>query len=175
MASVAVIGGGISGLSAAHALSKHGGDKVGKVVLYEASQRVGGWLQSTQFEDGSLFEHGPRSVRNSANAALQLVEEVGLADQVISIPRTHPAAIKRMIYAKGQLNLLPNKAEDLFSVTPPLTTKLLKPLFRELWVKKSKEEDESVYDFFGRRFGDQVRCHKLAFHGFRWVSYCTAD
>lgn len=103
------------------------------------------------------------------------VEEVGLADQVISIPRTHPAAIKRMIYAKGQLNLLPNKAEDLFSVKPPLTTKLLKPLFRELWVKKSKEEDESVYDFFRRRFGDQVRCHKLACHGLRWVNYCTVD
>lgn len=76
------------------------------------------------------------------------VEEVGLADQVISIPRTHPAAIKRLIYAKGQLNLLPNKADDIFKVKPPLTTKLWKSLMKEFWVKKSKEDDESVYHFF---------------------------
>uniref|UniRef100_A0A8D0FME5 Protoporphyrinogen oxidase n=1 Tax=Strix occidentalis caurina TaxID=311401 RepID=A0A8D0FME5_STROC len=50
---VAVVGGGISGLAACYHL----------VLLLEASGRLGGWLQSTRTADGAVFEHGPRGIR----------------------------------------------------------------------------------------------------------------
>jgi protoporphyrinogen/coproporphyrinogen III oxidase len=84
------------------------------------------------------------------------VEEVGLTDELISIPRSHPAAKNRMIYANGHLSLLPNSLTDLFKVKPPLTKRLFTNLIKEISVPKSLEEDESVYDFFRRRFGNEV-------------------
>ena len=58
---VAVVGGGISGLAACYHLAR--APHPPKVVLLEAGGRLGGWLQSTRTEDGTVFEHGPRGVR----------------------------------------------------------------------------------------------------------------
>ncbi|XP_068851201.1 protoporphyrinogen oxidase isoform X2 [Aphelocoma coerulescens] len=58
---VAVVGGGISGLAACYHLVR--APRPPKVVLLEASGRFGGWLQSTRTPEGAVFEHGPRGVR----------------------------------------------------------------------------------------------------------------
>ena len=56
----AIVGGGIAGLSAAHALrTKHGLDECDVVVL-EASGRVGGNLRTVQ-KQGFLLDEGPDS------------------------------------------------------------------------------------------------------------------
>jgi oxygen-dependent protoporphyrinogen oxidase len=83
MSRVIVLGGGIGGLSAAWRLAKRLDPSC--VTVLEASNRVGGWIESTQTEDGAVFEHGPRSLRlpaNGASASISLVEELGLGDQV---------------------------------------------------------------------------------------------
>jgi hypothetical protein len=62
---IAVIGGGITGLTAAYILSKR---RDIHVTLYEASQRLGGWIQSKLVDVPGgrvLFEQGPRSLRPS--------------------------------------------------------------------------------------------------------------
>ena len=70
-----ILGGGIAGLCAAHRL-------LGKVVnpknitVLESSPRLGGWIQSKQYDDGAIFELGPRGLRPagpSGQASLQLV------------------------------------------------------------------------------------------------------
>lgn len=74
---VAVLGGGISGLASAYFLSQ----KLprAKIVLYESSSRLGGWLYSKKVDVGSgnvVFEQGPRSLRPdtpSAKVTLGLV------------------------------------------------------------------------------------------------------
>uniref|UniRef100_A0A8C2SU07 Protoporphyrinogen oxidase n=1 Tax=Coturnix japonica TaxID=93934 RepID=A0A8C2SU07_COTJA len=58
---VAVLGGGISGLAACFHLVR--APRPHHVVLLEAGGRVGGWIQSTRTEDGTVFEHGPRGIR----------------------------------------------------------------------------------------------------------------
>ena len=58
-----VIGGGISGLVAAHRLAQSG-----DVLLFEASERAGGVIQ-TREGNGFLVELGPNSVRMTASAA----------------------------------------------------------------------------------------------------------
>ncbi len=68
---VAVLGGGIAGLSAAWNLARRA-----EVTVYEAASRVGGWMDSTTTSNGAVFELGPRSLRTagaSARVAMELV------------------------------------------------------------------------------------------------------
>lgn len=73
--SVAILGGGISGLSSAYYLSKSSPKT--KILLIEGSKRLGGWIRSQRVPPGNhvsfntssdetdnvLFEAGPRSLR----------------------------------------------------------------------------------------------------------------
>lgn len=78
----AVIGGGITGLTAASRLSQD--PECSKVTLYEKSGRLGGWMLSERIPvDGGdvLFEYGPRTLRTAAPACLPLIDLVsGNAD-----------------------------------------------------------------------------------------------
>lgn len=68
---IAVLGGGITGLATAYYLSKELPRR--KVTIYEASDRLGGWLSSTRVpvKNGNiLFEAGPRTIRPSGNGVL---------------------------------------------------------------------------------------------------------
>lgn len=75
---IAILGGGITGLSTAHNITRCIPNA--KVTIYEASDRLGGWLNSelVQVDDGEvLFEWGPRTLRpdlgGSGVATLDLV------------------------------------------------------------------------------------------------------
>ena len=63
MAKISVLGGGISGLSTAYYLSYLKNAEVAEIVIYEASKRVGGWINTSQQPSGCYFETGPRSLR----------------------------------------------------------------------------------------------------------------
>lgn len=71
---MAILGGGISGLSAAWNLARSSAPV--EVTVYEACSRVGGWMESTTTASGGLFELGPRSLRTagaSARIAMEMV------------------------------------------------------------------------------------------------------
>lgn len=73
---IAVLGGGISGLSAAWNLLRCSTPV--EVTVYEAASRVGGWLETTRTSSGGLFELGPRSLRTaglSARATMEMVSQ----------------------------------------------------------------------------------------------------
>ena len=62
--SIAVLGGGITGLASAYFLSRDLPNA--KITLFEASSRLGGWLHSRSVDIGSgnvIFEQGPRNLR----------------------------------------------------------------------------------------------------------------
>jgi oxygen-dependent protoporphyrinogen oxidase len=68
---VAILGGGITGLACAYYVTRE--LPQAKITIYEASDRLGGWLSSNRVpvKDGSvLFEKGPRTLRPSSNGAL---------------------------------------------------------------------------------------------------------
>ncbi|MEO8660043.1 MAG: protoporphyrinogen oxidase [Bryobacteraceae bacterium] len=73
-----IIGGGISGLSAAYYLNKAGVP----AVLIERAPRLGGVIQ-TETVNGCVLEEGPDSFLSAKPAALELIREVGLASDVI--------------------------------------------------------------------------------------------
>lgn len=74
---IAVLGGGITGLTAAHYLSKE--LPSAQITIYEGSERLGGWLNSKQVEVGSgniTVEQGPRTLRPNTPAAFVTLEMV---------------------------------------------------------------------------------------------------
>ncbi|XP_033162959.1 protoporphyrinogen oxidase [Drosophila mauritiana] len=161
--STAVLGGGLSGLSAGYYLLRRFGKPL---TIYEASPRVGGWVRSENRKDRNfIFESGPRTIRPvgepGANT-LELVEELKL--EVTPIRRSHVAARNRMLYAKGQLCMLPNSPKGLFGVLPPFTKPLYKAVLQDLFTasKKAKLEDESIYSFAERRFGKEIADYAIS-------------
>lgn len=161
MATVAVIGGGISGLSAAYYLSRAQLPNLKNIVVLEAGNRLGGWVNSRRCEDGAVFEFGPRTLRpygKSGLNTLQLVEDLGIQHRLIHVPKTHPAAKRRFVYANGGLHALPSGVKSVLSPFPskPLTESLAKIVVRESLRKYPWVEDESVHDFIGKHFGQDL-------------------
>lgn len=80
---IAVLGGGISGLSTAWYLARTAPSNV-KITLIEGTKRTGGWLHSDRVADpqhpngkGSvLLERGPRSLRPQGISGLNTLEMV---------------------------------------------------------------------------------------------------
>ncbi|XP_007908344.1 protoporphyrinogen oxidase isoform X3 [Callorhinchus milii] len=154
---VVVIGGGITGLSACFHLTRATSNP--KVILLEASGRLGGWVQSTRTEDGAIFEHGPRGVRPAGTVGkntLQMVSELGLENKLLPVQKDSIAAKNRFLYVGGKLCRLPSSFSGICKTQEPFTKPLISHLLREPLVSQSKEPDESVYSFALRRFGKEI-------------------
>ena len=81
MKRIAIIGGGISGLSVLHYLKQRLGDSV-EITLFEREAFVGGTIRS--FKKGScLFEWGPNGFLDNQPATLQLIKEMGADEELI--------------------------------------------------------------------------------------------
>lgn len=155
--SVAVLGGGIGGLSACYHLSKS--PQVSKVVLLEASGRCGGWLSSSRREDGAVFEHGPRGVRPAGAVGkhtLNMVCDLGLESEVLPVPHDHVASKNRYLYVNGQLHKMPSGPSGVVTTIPPFSRPIILSVLKEVLVSKGKEEDESVHAFVTRRLGSEL-------------------
>jgi oxygen-dependent protoporphyrinogen oxidase len=149
MSTIAVVGGGIAGLTAAFTLSA-----AHDVTLFESEATAGGKIRSQQL-DGFLFEWGPSGFLSNAQELNALAAELELTEAVID---ARPEAKNRFIFWDGKLHKLPSKPPEIFSMS------LLSPMgklraFRELFVPRRAAgdgDDESVYAFMARRFGTEV-------------------
>lgn len=105
-----VIGGGITGLSAAHRLNKLAGESGEdiQITLIEAEERLGGKLW-TLHEDGFIMEAGADSIVARHEAVGTLVEELGLQDRVV-----HNATGISYLYRDGELHAIP--ADTVFGI-----------------------------------------------------------
>lgn len=161
MKRVAIIGAGITGLSAMHYLLKEGKDLT--VDLFEASGRAGGKV-NTHSRDGYTIELGPESYLARKEVMTELAYEVGLGDTLVR-NQTGQA----YIYAKNKLSPVP-KGTMLgvpMALSPLLTTDLVS------WTGKLRAgldflkpamplyKDISVGEFFRARFGDDLLEHMI--------------
>ena len=89
MTEVTIVGAGITGLTAAYELHRRGL----RPRVLEAGPRAGGLIR-TERVDGFTIEAGPDSVLASKPAALDLVRELGLGDQIQQV-RTPGAFVLR--------------------------------------------------------------------------------
>src|ERR1700758_2100096 len=124
MKRIAIIGGGISGLSAAHALEKKRSTGVDlEYVLYESSSRFGGVLV-TERVNGCLVEAGPDSFITEKSWAAELCREIGLAAELIG---SNDADRKTYIMVHGRLIEIPDGRMSM--VPTKILPAILSPLF----------------------------------------------
>jgi len=145
MKRIAIIGGGISGLSVLHYLKQRFGDTV-EIMLYEREASVGGTIRSLK-KGPCLFEWGPNGFLDNQPASLQLIEELGFTDQLIE---AGPAALRRYVQIKGDLHAVPANLLD-FIQTPILPFKEKWSLVKGIF-KKNIPTDTSIYDYASQRF-----------------------
>lgn len=134
-----ILGGGISGLSAAWFLRKKYPDA--KITLLEKESRLGGWIRTSR--EDYFFEKGPRTFQASRSPALlQLIRDAGLEEELIF---SDPSANRRFLWHKGKLR-------SVGSMIP----RILPSLLLEPFIPKGTWEDESIYDFAARRFSPRA-------------------
>lgn len=161
MKRIAIIGGGISGLSAAFELEqrRQAGVEV-EYTLFESSSRLGGVLR-TDYVDGCVVEAGPDSFVTEKPWAADLSRLVGLGDQLIG---SNDADRKTYILTRGRLVEMPDGL--MFLVPTKILATGLSPLFswktklrmtQELFhPPRAVEHDESVADFVERHYGREM-------------------
>jgi oxygen-dependent protoporphyrinogen oxidase len=154
---VAVIGGGISGLAAAHRLVEI--DPTIDVSLFEASGRLGGVLETTR-RDGFLIEHSADNFITDVPWATDLCQRVGLGDRLLA---TNEADRRALVVCRGRLEPIP----EGFAIVAPrrLTTMLTTPILSvagklrlaaEYFIPRGTDHDESLASFARRRFGRET-------------------
>ena len=156
MSHIIIIGGGISGLAAAHRLS----EQQVRVTLLEASPRLGGTIQ-TEHRDGFLLERGPDSFISEKPQALELAKRLGLESRLV---QTNEQFRRTFIVRDGRLRAVPEGFQllapsrlwpfitsDIFSVAGKarMAADLLLP-------RKSTNGDESLASFVRRRLGTEA-------------------
>ncbi|HTV82181.1 MAG TPA: protoporphyrinogen oxidase [Acidobacteriaceae bacterium] len=161
MKRIAILGGGIAGLSAAWTLerARRAGQEI-EYRLYEAAGRLGGVIAS-ETVDGCVVEAGPDSFLTEKPAASQLCREIGLGDQLMG---SHDAERKTYIVVGKRLIPLPDGL--MFMVPTRLMPTALTPLFslrtklqmaREfLFPPEPATSDESVAEMTRRHFGQET-------------------
>ncbi|MCZ2830608.1 protoporphyrinogen oxidase [Modestobacter sp. VKM Ac-2986] len=114
-----VVGAGITGLTAAFEWRRTHPD--GEVVVLEAGDRVGGKLDTVDLA-GLSYDTGPEAMLARVPEAVQLVEQLGLADQLVA-PATTQASIVlpdgRHRLPAGTLQGVPTTADGLAGVLTP--------------------------------------------------------
>jgi len=156
--SIAVIGGGISGLAAAFRLTELAPHR--RVTLWEKDFRLGGVLW-TVHEDGFQVEQSADNFITTVPWGLDLCKRIGLGDELV---QTNPAYRHTCVVRKGRLYKLP---DGFLMMAPtrmwPLAlTPILSPLGKlraalEFFLPPRKGEgDESIAAFVRRRLGKEV-------------------
>ncbi len=162
---VAIIGGGIAGLTAAWQIAQfaQAGAPI-EAQLFESSPRLGGIVE-TVHRDGFLIECGPDAWVSEKPWARDLALELGLADDLLLSDDT---TRKTHIHLDGQLEAMPDGMRMMVPVdlaaldASPLFTPSAKQAYHDELTRaaelkaSSPSHDESIATFTRRHFGEEV-------------------
>lgn len=162
---VVILGGGISGLSAAFYVQKLASDRQlpVEITIVEKNNRVGGRIK-THHRQGFVLEKGPDSFLSRKTAVLDLSRELGLEEELVP---TNPQAKTAYILHKNKLHPMPMGfvLGIPTKLTPFIRTGLISPAGKlraalDLILPARREkEDESLGAFIQRRLGQEVLEH----------------
>ncbi len=147
---VAVIGGGLAGLTTAFDLQRGGA----QVTVLEAEQ-IGGKISSFVTAAGNVFDIGPNTVLESGAATAALIDDLGLRERVLYADDSSKI---RWSWQNGKLERLPEMMNALSSNM--LTPEGKRRAWLEAFVPRGVTE-ESLADFVTRRFGREVLEHMV--------------
>jgi oxygen-dependent protoporphyrinogen oxidase len=157
---VVVIGGGITGLAAAHRLVEL--DPIRQITLLEAADRLGGVLETVR-QDGFTLERSADNFITNVPWALDLCRRLGMQEDLMP---TNAAFRQAFVVCRGRLEKIPQGFMIMAPsrIGPMLTTPILGWLGKlrmvgEYFVPSrdaGAQEDESLAAFAIRRFGRQT-------------------
>jgi len=145
---VAIVGGGITGLVAAHQLHKQGF----RVQLFEKGETLGGSIQTTR-QEGWLIEAGPNTLLDGDPELQALISELGLSEQLLG---AREGSRKRFVVRDARVQALPSSpfamlASRLFSWG------MYFRIFTEPFQKRrSRPEDVSLEVLVRDHFGQEA-------------------
>jgi oxygen-dependent protoporphyrinogen oxidase len=150
---VAIIGAGITGLTAAFYLKRKGIP----VAVYESSGRVGGVIQSLR-RDGYIAEFGPNTLLETSPKIGQLVRDAGLQSRRLD---PDPKAEARYVVRYKRPIAMPSSplgflTTELFSAKAKLA--VLREPFRS---RRGNGVEESIAQFVVRRFNQEFLDHAI--------------
>lgn len=138
-----IIGAGIAGLSYAHRCPED-------FLLVESRAELGGSWQSYGYKN-SLYEFGPNSFMNRCPELDEMIDACGMREQLVSHEFKKS---KRYLYQDGKLKPVGPK-ELIFGDLLSARTKL--SVLTEFWRRnQARSEDESMHEFFSRRFSNEL-------------------
>lgn len=149
--SIAIIGGGIAGLSAGFFIKQKLGEQV-DFCIYEKEDRAGGTIGTTR-ENGYLADWGPNGFLDKEPLTLEFIERIGLKEELLP---ANAKSEKRFIFRNNRLwevsaNPLKFMASGLLSRKGRLR------IAAELFISARREKrDESIFDFAVRRIGREA-------------------
>jgi oxygen-dependent protoporphyrinogen oxidase len=165
---IVVVGGGISGLAAAHRLTQRARSENApalEVLLLESSARLGGTLRTHQ-RDGFLLEGGPDAFISEKPEALELAKQLNLESRLLE---TNEAYRRSFIVRGGRLRSVPEGFQllapsrfwpfattDIFSWAGKARMALDLFLPRRATAQEGEADDESLAQFVRRRFGREA-------------------
>ncbi len=155
---VVIVGGGISGLAAAHQVQKSAPHM--EVKLLESSSSLGGVI-GTSNQNGFLIEDAADNFITTSSTAIDLCDELGLSNQLI---RTNPAGRGAMVLCRGKLEPIPSgfMVMSPSRIWPMLTTRILslrgklRSGCEVLMPRRRSDDDESLQSFVSRRLGREM-------------------
>jgi oxygen-dependent protoporphyrinogen oxidase len=145
---VAVIGAGLAGLACAHRLlttTSH------EVAVLEASDRVGGYLRTSQ-DAGYLVESGPNGFLDNVPDTLALVRELDLTGELLP---SQDQARRRFVFRDGRLRLLPG-TPGAFLRSDILSARAKLRIAFEPFAHGRPDGDETIHAFASRRLGTEA-------------------
>ena len=157
-----MLGGGVTGLTACYRLlrASEAQNLSTEIHLIEASPRLGGIIE-TEFVDGVLMEKGPDCFLTSKPEGVELCQELGLENEIISTNERY----RRSFVLRGD-NLLPVPQGFYllapYRIGPFLMSPIFSPLGKlrmamdVLLPRRKGDADESLADFVRRRFGREA-------------------
>lgn len=145
---ISIVGAGISGLATAQAIlaRKPGAE----VVVFEASQRVGGKVWTEASPEGYLCEGGVNGFLDKIPRTLELCRLTGVTPVAAD-----EAAKKRYVYSRGRLHKLPEKPQEFFTSGLLTLPGRLRVIY-ELFAGGTSNSDETLQEFASRRLGGEA-------------------
>jgi oxygen-dependent protoporphyrinogen oxidase len=155
---IAIVGAGITGLSAAYYLQQQRPDL--NITLLESTDKPGGILQTIERDD-FLVELGPDMFTTRDDEAVDLCRELGMENQLISTNTEHRGAYiicrdKLCKMPLGWTMMTPTRLGAILK-TPLLSWKGKLRVIAELFILRKKSDgDESLASFTRRRLGPEA-------------------
>ena len=158
---LAVVGGGIAGLAAAHRAVEIARERnlALDLMVFEAGDRIGGTIQ-TERHEGFLVEGGPDSFLSEKPWALDLCRRLGIEDRLI---RTDDRFRRTYVVFGGKLHPLPEGFQLLAPTRlgPFIRSRLFSwpgklRMAMDLVLPRGSDPDESLGGFVARRLGRQA-------------------